>query len=277
MFYTLEKFGAVILPTNIIISVGSGRAEPVYADTPWGAVRLNGSGKQAMGPQTLSVKLQILETTPTAAQTAADAVKALTGTWDKLYRRMPDGSVQWTTAQMVEPAADRTVDNNRWIQPDVEFFVPIPIWYSHHHGAGWTFDSGILFDTGYYFDEGDKYTLNTSPKTLTIANNGNYAVRNCVITVHCDTTPITALAITMTGVNLVFSGTLAAGKDLVIDCGTETVTNDGAAAYATFDTSTGHAQAEWLALQPGNNSITVTITGGGTASTITFDFWEGSA
>ena len=52
--------------------------------------------------------------------------------------------------------------------------------------------------------------------------------------------------------------------------------HDGADAFAYFALdSTNHKNSWWFELAPGNNSVTVTLTGGSTNSTLMFEYPEG--
>jgi hypothetical protein len=50
------------------------------------------------------------------------------------------------------------------------------------------------------------------------------------------------------------------------------ILNDDADAYADFALTANHHILEWLRLEPGTNTVVVTLTGGGTASTIRFEY-----
>jgi len=87
--------------------------------------------------------------------------------------------------------------------------------------------------------------------------------------------PITSITIARTGgESLTFGASIAAGDVLLIDTGTMQVTNDGVDAYASLTISSTADLASWFALEAGSNPITVTYTGGGTGSTISFQYYE---
>lgn len=78
---------------------------------------------------------------------------------------------------------------------------------------------------------------------------------------------------------LVYSGTVAATKSLVIDCSPTrlSVLNDGVADWTHLDLGPSHASGAWLRLASGANSMVVARTGGGTDTYLTVAFsdaWE---
>jgi hypothetical protein len=61
-----------------------------------------------------------------------------------------------------------------------------------------------------------------------------------------------------------------------VDCGLRSVKNNGVDAYSGFALNSGHAVADWLRLEPGANSVTITYSGNADASaTVTFSFYDG--
>ena len=114
-------------------------------------------------------------------------------------------------------------------------------------------------------------TLDTSPKSQAVTNGGNVIQRDVVLTVTAVGSPITALWIHNFAVGhesaIHYWGAIAAGQALVLDCGAGTVRNHGVDDYARLMLLAGHTMREWLRLAPGSNTIRVTRTGGGAAST----------
>ncbi len=117
-------------------------------------------------------------------------------------------------------------------------------------------------------------TLDTSPKTIALGNSGNAVVRDCVITITPKTSDITALTVAISGTaEWTFSGTIVAGKSLVVDCGARTVRNDGVDAYSSWALTANHKTVDWLPLAPGSVSVAITKTGGGTDANALFSYY----
>lgn len=124
-------------------------------------------------------------------------------------------------------------------------------------------------------------TLGVTPYSFVVTRDiaANAPVFDAIITVTAHGVGITDLVIenTTNGSYIRFTGaTIAVGKSLVIDCGAGTVKNDGVDAIAYFSLGAGHAIPDWLRLEAGGsvNTIRVTRTGGGSNSTIRFDWYE---
>lgn len=105
-----------------------------------------------------------------------------------------------------------------------------------------------------------------------IPNAGLMDVEDAVITITAATT-ITSLHFENStyGIDFTWTGTLAVGKQLIIDTGAFTVTNDGADAYDGLVLNSGHTIDGWLLLPVGTWGLTVTVSGTGT---MVITFWE---
>ncbi len=72
-----------------------------------------------------------------------------------------------------------------------------------------------------------------------------------------------------------WTGTIAATKSLVIDCGAMTVKNDGADAYSTFALQASHNQNYWTEVPPSGLTYSLTLTGAGaTHLAQSYDGWQ---
>jgi hypothetical protein len=274
--YTYEKFGTTLIPQarpshdissatyrQPIIKTPNGSYEPILA-------------KPIYDDKTIAVGCAFWGATPAAAMTAYLAMRALIGTRDKLYRRRPDSTIEWVYATLASVDTTRTVENRLFVDATLNFVISEPVWHTTHHGAPWVLNDGVHYlDMGYMLDEDDTYTLDASPKTLSIPNGG--ALRAVpVITYACKVTNTTSITFYALGgiVDFVYTGTVVAGKSLVIDCETQSVKNDGTSDYTHFARNAGHKYDGWMYIIPGGQDVVITLTGGGTTSTVTFDYWE---
>lgn len=109
---------------------------------------------------------------------------------------------------------------------------------------------------------------------LNKTSGGTAPVRDATITVTASGT-ITALRITCTaiGVDLNWTGTMAAGQYLAIDCGAQTVIKSAVNAYSGFSLGSGHTARGWLPLASGINVLLISANGAGTVSISHYDQW----
>jgi len=102
-------------------------------------------------------------------------------------------------------------------------------------------------------------------------NGGEATILDAVLTVECTSGTITQLDIDANvGIDLVWTGSLATGETLTMDCGAQTVQVDGVDSYSGFALGSGHTVAGWLLLEPGLTPLTVLCAGGAADVTITY-------
>lgn len=258
MAYRITAFGGVtITPTGL--DVGRGEIRGPYTATISGVYDSLGTNRAKQDlPRPLSVRAQVEATSAAALKTAWDAVLALHGTSGTLTRTSDSAVAHTISARCRRIQADRTPHDRFRIPYIIEFDLLADVW----DGASGTVD-GVLDDV---------------PESITVANDGNVRVDDAVITITAAGSAITELTVAVAGVSsFTWTGTLAVGKDLVIDCGARTVQNDGADAYSGFELDAGHVVAEWLRLSPGNNTVVITRTGGDATSAYEIAFTDGWA
>jgi len=193
-------------------------------------------------------------------QTKLAALRALRGVKSKLWRT--SGAVNhWRRARCLAVESDLEPGSPSWAEIRLAFELDAEPW------------SGT---TGY-----TAVTLSASPKTATIANDGDAIVRDITVSVHPATSAITAITIenlTSGHVSKIkYTNTIASTQAVVIDCGAKSVENNGTDDYDGLSLEAAHAIPEWLRLAPGDNSIRITTTGGAVTSTVGFTFYEGYA
>lgn len=257
MSYKLYTFDGLTLPDyNRESGIDTGPSQAGFVATVGGGFDVYGSDVAPVNtPFAATLRGILSEETDAGQRAITDALRAKARVRGKLVRQADDDdSLQWAWARL-NVVAHRRVYSNRGYQI-LEFT--------------WSLESE------WYEDRDDLVeVLDGSPYALSVENEGNRTVTNAVLTISADDANLTALAITTTnGTHLVWSGTLLAGDDLVIDCGAKSVKNDGANAYSGFSYGAGHTIDDWLRII-GAMDITLTYTGGGTAPTVTIAFNDG--
>ncbi len=280
----LERFGSLslsMIEAEDDLHTGSARLASV--GTIAGEYDSYGAGDAQMDGVVLTRAFELHGATTDDLDDARDALRAMVLKRARLYARMGDDSVRWVNARLLDVREQRTRRNFNFQRVVCRFHLPSPTWTGADHTA-WVLDSGEILDGGLYLDDGGFTDTGASPHVLTVTNGGNRVVTNPVITITAGGADITAITITKTGetkivwTNAGTTGALATTKSLIIDCGKFTITDDGANAYSgktAFDSN--HTIAEWLRLDPGDNEITVTFTGGSTDSVTTIEFQDGWA
>lgn len=102
---------------------------------------------------------------------------------------------------------------------------------------------------------------------LTASNGGQVDVSDAVLTVTAAAT-ITSVLVQCpsAGISLAWTGSLASGQALVIDCGARTVRAAGADAYSGLSRAAGHTAQGWLPLAKGVTPLMVYLSASGSVS-----------
>ena len=262
MSYWLEKFTPTgesdyALPTRMPHSdVGGLKRRDASVDTAAGNYDAFGAEQLTIARTPLTHRGIIKATSAAALVTAKRAALKIAGKTGKLYRLWDGGTVrEWVNARCLDVSAVRRIENVLHEELEFAFVALSPAW------------NGTVHD--------DDFTINASPKNITVANAGDARVLNAQITVTAGSAAITAVTLATGSAELTYSGTIAISKALVIDCGALSVKNDGAAAYADFTWTGSHTTRWWFPLASGNNTVTVTLTGGSTDSVVNFQYYDG--
>ena len=134
-------------------------------------------------------------------------------------------------------------------------------------------DDGVSFDAAEFMDT----MSGASPYVITVTNRGNGICYDPVITITAGTNAITALTIATSTTDIDWTGNIASGQSLVIDCGAKSIKENGVNDYVGFAYGGSHTANGWLELPPGDTAITISRTGGSTDSIVQVDFqdiWE---
>ena len=275
----LTQFGTYVFPLfNKRDLVSTGDTGGTLLRLPGGgAYDAYGTDAAPEGIREVSTEFEIIASTTAAVQTARDQIRARAGLWRRLWAHFPDGTDRWAWARMSKVKMERRREYLFYQPVKLTFEIKEPGWNGTGHGATWYLDAGSYLDAGLYLDYDDTITLDGSPKSATITNGGNRTVTNAILSIRAAGNPISAIRLVCGSCDWTFSGSVAAGKVLTIDCGTRSIRNDGADAYSSFVLNAGHTVADWLQLAAGANSVTITYTCAGAASTLTPTFYDGWA
>lgn len=262
MAYQITQFGDLIFATNesdinARHYIGSG---PSYARTfalsGGGAFNAFSGRRAPIGPVSIPYEGEIVVTSGTIWDAYIELL-ALVGTVDQLYRAVPGSlSDQWVYAKMEWVDADWEPEASLWLPFKTEWSRISPYWNGDGHGR----NSGSP-TTDY------KTTINTSPKTVTVQNDGNREATGVVLDIA---NPVGAAAITVIDLNcvdggwhLTWTGSLAANQTLSIDTRDRSVLKASADAYSGFAYGVNHATDYWALIPtPDPTDIVITITGG---------------
>lgn len=276
MGYSFERFGTITLPVyNREMNMAPVSAVQRIVATAAGAFDLDGSGRAAQQfPHPLTVEAIVFEETAAALRAALDALRAAVGTRAYLYRRADDDStVHRALCRLTAMEVQRTYEQRRAYQPVTLQFLQLSAWQGA--STAWTLDDGEFFDDGLSFDATSyAWSIGSSPTTRSVTNGGNLPVTDVVFTITAGATALTNPILTGGGMDLRWTGTIAATKSLVIDCGALSVLNDGANAYSGLTLGATHAIETWCSLAPGSMDITLTVTGALTGATWGVSFRE---
>lgn len=253
--YDLDEFDGLAL-VCMEMEVGS-QAAGDYLALNAGQFDSNGNEPTYHRGMTVGAKLLLLGDTKANLPTPARALLGKLGCRGKLYRVWGDGSREWVWARLVEAMGKSNQDNQRHQEVQAKWQVESALW----SGAA------LVSVTP---------SITTSPQNVTLANGGNARGRSIVITVTGSATPITSVKIGVSGVSEIqWAGSLGSGHSLVIDTGARSVLKDGTDDYDAFSLTANHKIGDWLRLEPGNNTVVVTIApGGALPAAVKFEYYD---
>jgi hypothetical protein len=207
--------------------------------------------------------------------TQYQSLRSYLGKREKLWRIDDSGNLTWAWARLESVGAKRVAENKSYLEVDCSFYVYSALWSGALHGS-WRLDAGNALDDGLYFDTDLITALTVATTTLTINNGGNGVLRAFEFAITAKTSAITAVAIEKAGeTHMTWTGTLAVNTQLVIDFGAMSILNSGVNAYSGLVFSTSHKIDDWMRLDPGNNTVTLTRTGGGATSEVALVYYDG--
>jgi len=247
MSYVLYQFDGVRLPfKNPTNPVGVLPRKSKVQDIQGRPFDPDGSQRLAAGVTTIKKQALITGDSPAQFRANVNIWRALVGQRGQLVRRWGDGTREWVLARLLEMDGERKPGDILCQQYDFSFQILSPCWYDE--------TQTVLTPT-----------VSASPTTVTLTNAGTERVTNPVIQLTVPgSKSLSSVRFVVAGVSdFTYTGALNAANVLRIDCGAQSVTKDGANAYANFSRNSGHAIEEWLRLEPGTTSLQITVTPSG--------------
>ena len=234
-------------------------------------------------PYVMSWQAVGAEDTYAAQHTMVDGLRSMVGKRELLWRTSLDTSVnqyQYAQATLLGVWPDQNTRTNLHQSFNFRFQIHTH-WHGGHVGDTWFLDAGHILDNGRDLDlDGGKTTLTGDTSTsISVTYTGNLPQTNviCTITNGTGSTSITATTIEIGDTELEWSGTLTAGKALVIDGGDWSCKLDGIDDYDALDRGSGHTLETWFLIENGVNTGDVDLTGGtggSTSPTVVFELYE---
>jgi hypothetical protein len=263
MSYKIYRFGSTVLPNyNPVNDIGAGPAKLAMLDLPGGGVfDALGADQAPVGGVRITKECTLHDETESGLETAYTNLRSLIGKRDQLHRlHFSSGYEQWVYARLAQVRGYRRPMDILTLDVVLEFVQISPIWNGNSHNDDWG--------------------LTSNPATAQIYNNGNAIVEDVIITITAAGSNITNLVIRKkvggtTYGHLIYTGTIAVGQSLVIDCGARSVKNNGSPDYAHFSLGPDQKNDAWIRLGAGLNNIEITRTGGSTSCNSNFVFYDG--
>lgn len=275
--YTIVAFGNTPIPqAYATITVATGTASNFTTIPQAGGGVYDSLGTDQARTQGMIIQATARITavpTQAALETQERLLRTMLGTIGQLWRKWDDsGLLEWCWARCTSVGNQRAPGNLNYMDLPMSWQMESMAWYD-------TTDGGFI--DKYPLDEcfllrGVEDELLSYPVYYNVTN-GSTPQPDITFSITAVAGAVTAVTITniTTGHVLTWAGTLAAGKVLVIDCGNDSVLNNGVDDYASLTPPTN--KDEWMLLNPGLNSISVSITEAGTQSTIQFAFYPAEA
>lgn len=270
MSYTWVRFDAddgtsALLPTGLPQeTIDTGEPLMEFDDgASGGALDTLGDEDAWPGTTTLSRRATLVAPTQADLRVALDALLAMSGKKGKLYRQVVGtNELQWTYGRMGRITAPYTPANIRHIEVDTPFTRISRSWFA---------DMDAITITELVGEDDALARLGAEQDgvhSLTLLNPGNAPVLGWIIEVTAAPVGLTALTLNAGDAAWSWSGNLAAGQTLRIDCGGRDVTVLGGDAYYGWGGGGSgfvldallHRITDWLRIMPGQNTLTLTFT-----------------
>lgn len=258
MSFTYDRFGStyaggVVMPITLHpFSDSPGAVPSSMVDLPGGGAwdYLQGDiARPRYG--TVTHKGKVMAATGPALQTAINALYALKGKRDLLWKSSDGGTTnQWRYARVLDVRADWGLRNaTPYAIVEMDFELAAGPWSGAPHA--------------------ETTAMATGDDVITTTNGGNVIVRDAIITILGSGPTITQLDFYKSYGDFYwrYSGSILDGEKLIINCGTKRVTNNDVDDFAHFILSpVYHTTSDWSPIAPGLNTLVVKRTGGSNLS-----------
>lgn len=187
----------------------------------------------------------------------------------------PDALERWIDCKVVDvPTPVRLAElDDIWHRIGVQFWVPYPRWFTIGTEAPqWGEVTWANFNWGGTATPDAVSGTSTDITVTTIGTAETYPRFVIELAAGQSAEDITIQRIVNAQVvdELAYDGTLTAGDALEINCRNKSITKNNVADYASLT----EMRAEWFALQPGDNTVRVTMANAGDAASITIRYFE---
>lgn len=270
----IVKFGGYTLPTDQLEMNESGglsrRSEITALAGYGGGLDAFGTGPDPLETDRISKSFIIEAGTPAALQTAIDnfigQMMLSQNDWRQglraLVAQLPDGSQRRTWAKCVEARWTQEAFHfqNNWLGPvEVTWQRPQPVWFDYDDLLVFGDHLGDFSDMiSYDFGQGViEQTINASPATFTITNNGNARIKTGLIEFDG---VISEPVVTNNRNKYSFSldRTLVAGDRFTINLGAfQAKLNGEPGHWSDLTLGTARGQLAAMMLEPGDNNFEI--------------------
>ena len=273
MSYRLLKFDGLTLSSKNMDADNLGEVDAPVLQVAGGWFDVHGIHQQQMRH---SVIRQTMTYSGASMQTDINALRAKLGKRGFLTRQWKDESTtQQIEARLLRVSGQQS-SNCSYHRLTAEFQLLRNVWLGALQNgvelddpdAGWTLDDGIDLDENLTSYTGDNNVI------IPLENDGNAEINYGSLTVKAVTTSITAIRVWQWGdaargdtrlIDMQYNGTVAAGKEFVIQFALKTVRVNGTSVYDDFELLPAHRYPEWICIPPGGKQLRVNITSAGTA------------
>lgn len=269
MAYVIYSFDGVSVPTYLQDgdqqNIGTGAALTNFVQLASGNFFDNyGSGRSPRGIRSITKTGYIWGATAADTKDTLDTWRSKIGVRAKLYVQYDDATQRWQWARLENVSSPRRgSDKGDWIAVDFTWVTADQWWRGTAHPTGgwvwgdstWTFGDG----TATFGEDYQTFTLDANPDSFTLSNGGNIDTNNLRMSIiPSEAMSFLSISNYTNAAVIGYTGTVAAGQELIIDCGAMSVTLNGNDAFSSFYKL--HTAAPWMPLSPGDNSLSILYT-----------------